>query len=99
MAALAIWSALRASYRRARRRWSIDDAYAPAQFVEEARAVASALAERARLDRLVDTSALAATALGMLGFAGGLIAGSDPPGQLAGHAAGVAALIGIGGVF
>jgi len=96
---LAIWTALRTAYRRARRHWSIDDAYAPPEYAEEARAIAPALAERARLDRLVDTSALAATAAGLLGLAGGLIAGSDPPGLLAGHAAGVAALIGTGGVF
>lgn len=96
---IAVWGALRASYAKARNRWSIDDAYTAAQFMDEAHAVAPAIAERARLDRLVDISAVSATAAGALGLAGGLALGADAPGELAAHAAGIAALVGTGGVF
>jgi hypothetical protein len=96
---LGIWGLLRFRYKRRRDAWSIDEAYSAPQLREQAVAVQSAVEERRRLDRLVDVSAVSAAAAGLLGGAAGAIAGVDPPGEFAGHAAGTAALIGSGGVF
>lgn len=96
---VALWLVLRMPYRSARRRWPIEDAYAAPEYADEAQAIGPALAERARLDRLVDRSVIFATAAGFAGAAVGLAAETDPPGRLAAHALGVAALIGAGGVF
>jgi hypothetical protein len=96
---LAVWGALRMPYRQARRRWSIVDAYTPAELADAAGAAMPSVAARVRLDRLVDRSAIAATAAGVLGLAVGLAAGTDAPGQLAGHAAGAALVVGAGGIF
>lgn len=92
---LVIWGLLRSAYAKRRSAWPIEAAYG----ATEAAAVRDAVRERARLDRLVDRSAISATLVGAIAFGIGLLIGTDPPGQLAAHAAGVALLIGSGGVF
>lgn len=94
-----IWATLRSAYARRRATWRIEVAYQSPEHAADAAAVRDALTERVRLDRLVDRSAIAATASGIAALVAGFVIGVDPPGKLAGHAAGVALLVGAGGVF